>query len=740
MIKLNNISKIFNKRSVNKNQVLNNISCTLPEKGLIAIFGKSGSGKTTLLNILGGLAKPDSGSIEINNKKYHKISDKLRNKEMGFIFQNYYLEKNYKITEIIENQMLIAGITDKKIITEETNKALELVNMARFKNKTADSLSGGQQQRVAIARAIAKQANIILADEPTGNLDSTNTEIVMEILKEISKTKLVVLVTHELSLIEKYADHYIELVDGKITHNIDEQVASEEALTNQAKVGKPTKAGRLFTFKRIFKHLRFASEERFYSLSNIIKQIFIIAFALFLNFFAMQAFEINNSQIKDKAINPNAIYTDLKSYPEIRKLAPDLYQEINFFETNFRDGSFKLKVFDVVEELSLKYIPEAIPNNLEQNNLVQGKLPNDNEILISSGLLKALINKTTIKNLKNNKLANLINFNNNYQVSGVINNNEPKVYFNKAAYLNFLNIYHELSFNDTKELFFKDNFKAKNYLASIKEASDELALDEGILEISRNALYKMLTDSLDADIIVEKVNLELKKAPKLIQVNDSKLYIKKIVITKEPLKSDLNLVISKEVLKNIFVYLKPNINNLENNNQKYNDFYFEIITNNKEALANYFNQNLINQIDVKAMYKERHLEERNNALLAIQIYLIGIVIMFLIYYFFAKAESIKNNKEYAIYRAIGINKTNLLFKELVSSAINNLITFSSLYLISLAFISSYYLINNINILILLLISIGLYLISTLILLFISIIPYLFVIYLMPADILAKYDI
>lgn len=200
MIRIENVGKVFNSRSRNRNEVLKGVSFELPEKGLVAIYGKSGSGKTTLLNIIGGLDKQDKGKIYIDGENVAGKVDKIRNAKIGFIFQNYYLERGYTIAEIMRNAMHIAGFKDEAEIERRSEEVLTLVDMERFKNKQGDALSGGQKQRVAIARALIKGADIILADEPTGNLDAENTMKVMDILKEISRTKLVVIVTHEITL------------------------------------------------------------------------------------------------------------------------------------------------------------------------------------------------------------------------------------------------------------------------------------------------------------------------------------------------------------------------------------------------------------------------------------------------------------------------------------------------------------------------------------------------------------
>lgn len=174
-----------------------------------------------MLNIIGGLDRQDKGKIYIDGENVAGKVDKIRNAKIGFIFQNYYLERGYTIAEIMRNAMHIAGFKDEGEIERRSEQVLTLVDMERFKNKQGDALSGGQKQRVAIARALIKGADVILADEPTGNLDAENTMKVMDILKEISKTRLVVVVTHEITLIKKYADSYIKLVDGRLDENTD---------------------------------------------------------------------------------------------------------------------------------------------------------------------------------------------------------------------------------------------------------------------------------------------------------------------------------------------------------------------------------------------------------------------------------------------------------------------------------------------------------------------------------------
>lgn len=215
-IKISKADKYYNKGKGNEIHVMNGIDLELPQSGMIAIFGKSGCGKTTLLNAIGGLDRTDSGSIEIFGNNIKKNTDVIRNKYIGYIFQNYNLNLNQTVYENVADALLLCGMEDDDEIYGRVVSALENVGMDKYKKRMPDTLSGGQQQRVAIARAIVKGPSIILADEPTGNLDETNTVMVMDILKEISKTRLVLLVTHEENLVDFYCDKVIELIDGRI--------------------------------------------------------------------------------------------------------------------------------------------------------------------------------------------------------------------------------------------------------------------------------------------------------------------------------------------------------------------------------------------------------------------------------------------------------------------------------------------------------------------------------------------
>ncbi|XMB87177.1 ATP-binding cassette domain-containing protein [Mycoplasmatota bacterium WC44] len=223
MIKLNNVNKYFNKGKRNENHVVNNINLELPETGLVIILGKSGSGKTTLLNIISGTDDFNKGTLTIDNKVIEKyksrIWDTIRNKDIGYVFQNYNLFNNLTVYGNIEFVLKLSGVREKDEIKKRVDYLLESVGLENYHNRLVSSLSGGQAQRVALVRALAKNPKIIVADEPTGNLDSKNTIDIMNILKVVSKKKLVLMVSHDISLAEYYADRIISIQDGLIVND-----------------------------------------------------------------------------------------------------------------------------------------------------------------------------------------------------------------------------------------------------------------------------------------------------------------------------------------------------------------------------------------------------------------------------------------------------------------------------------------------------------------------------------------
>ena len=220
MIVLKEIEKIYLTKNSPQVVALKNINLTFESKGMVFITGKSGCGKSTLLNILGALDSCTSGSMIIENKNINEFTEKeldnYRNSYVGFVFQEFHVLNAYNV---YDNIRLAKELQQEKISEKELDAYLEKVSLTNLGKRKMNELSGGQKQRVAILRALIKNPRIILADEPTGNLDKINSEQIFGILKEISQEKLVIIVTHDLEAAQKYADRIIELKDGEIINN-----------------------------------------------------------------------------------------------------------------------------------------------------------------------------------------------------------------------------------------------------------------------------------------------------------------------------------------------------------------------------------------------------------------------------------------------------------------------------------------------------------------------------------------
>ena len=242
MLQLKNITK--NYLSGNSEvKALKGIDIEFRESEFVSILGPSGCGKTTLLNIIGGLDRYTSGDLIINGKSTKEFKDKdwdtYRNHFVGFIFQSYNLIPHQTVLSNVELALTISGV-GKEERKKRAIEALKMVGLADQLNKKPNQMSGGQMQRVAIARALVNNPDILLADEPTGALDSVTSEQIMEILKEISKDKLIIMVTHNPDLAKKYSSRIIKLLDGKVTDDTNPYNATQEDI-EKSKISKNKK-------------------------------------------------------------------------------------------------------------------------------------------------------------------------------------------------------------------------------------------------------------------------------------------------------------------------------------------------------------------------------------------------------------------------------------------------------------------------------------------------------------------
>lgn len=242
MLELKNLTKVYKTKGGAQVRALDDVSLLFEEKGMVFLLGKSGSGKSTLLNLCGGLDNPDSGEIIIKGKSSKNFSqsdfDSYRNTFVGFVFQEYNILNEFTVEDNIALALELQGKNKNK---KEVQNILAQVEMESFAKRKPNTLSGGQKQRIAIARALVKNPEIIMADEPTGALDSNTGKQVFDTLKKLSEQKLVIVVSHDREFAEIYGDRIIELKDGKVISDVTKtKIAATPSSDNISFIGEDT--------------------------------------------------------------------------------------------------------------------------------------------------------------------------------------------------------------------------------------------------------------------------------------------------------------------------------------------------------------------------------------------------------------------------------------------------------------------------------------------------------------------
>ena len=361
-------------------QALKGINIEFRESEFVSILGQSGGGKTTLLNIIGGLDRYTSGDVIINGKSTKDFKDRdwdaYRNYSIGFVFQNYNLIPHQTVLSNVELALTLSG-TSKKERKERAIKALEDVGLKEQIYKKPNQLSGGQMQRVAIARALVNNPDIILADEPTGALDTKTSVQVMEILKEISKTKLVIMVTHNPDLAEKYSTRIIRILDGKITDDSN-PYKNEKKETYDKKEVKRTSM-RFFTALNLSLNNLMTKKGRTI-LTSFAGSIGIIGIALIL---ALST-GIQNyiSKVEEDTLSSYPITIDESTIDTAAMIESMMNEEATVTEKESNKIYSKNTMTKMISILS---------NKLENNNLTELKKyleQEDNEIVKNSNAIK----------------------------------------------------------------------------------------------------------------------------------------------------------------------------------------------------------------------------------------------------------------------------------------------------------------------------------------------------------------
>jgi len=232
MLQLKNVSKIYSTKGGENVFALHDVSVTFAETGLVFLLGKSGSGKSTLLNIAGGLDEPTYGEVVVMGKSSNDFSgsdfDSYRNTYVGFVFQEYNVLNEFNVEDNVALALELQGKTKN---AEEIKRILDEVELGDYAKRKPNTLSGGQKQRIAIARALVKNPQIIMADEPTGALDSATGKQVFDTLKRLSETRLVLVVSHDREFAEQYGDRIIELKDGRIISDVSKQSVEADSVS-----------------------------------------------------------------------------------------------------------------------------------------------------------------------------------------------------------------------------------------------------------------------------------------------------------------------------------------------------------------------------------------------------------------------------------------------------------------------------------------------------------------------------
>ena len=260
MLEIRGVDKVYKTGGINR-KVLKNVRLNFRSNEFVAILGPSGSGKTTLLNIIGGLDQYSNGDLIINEKstkKYHvKVWDSYRNHRIGFVLQRYNLIPHQTVLSNVRLALTLSGVSKKESI-KRAKKTLKDVGLEEHIHKLPSQLSGGQMQRVAIARALINDPDIVLADEPTGALDSETSVQIMKLLKKVAENKLVIMVTHNPELANNYATRIITIKDGKVTGDTNEydgKIKTDLGLIETGKRSKKTRMSYLTAFSLSLKNL-----------------------------------------------------------------------------------------------------------------------------------------------------------------------------------------------------------------------------------------------------------------------------------------------------------------------------------------------------------------------------------------------------------------------------------------------------------------------------------------------------
>lgn len=398
MIELVNVTKTYKAKKTKDTLGLDNVSFKIPSTGLYFITGESGSGKSTLLNVLGGLDKIDSGHIKVDNIEVSSLSKKdlvkYRNTCVGFIFQDYNLFLEYNVYDNVKLALELSNQSNLNKVDE----VLKAVGLEELKLRKINELSGGQRQRVAIARALVKNPDIILADEPTGNLDSATSRQIMLLLKAISTKKCVIVVTHDKAIANEFGSGLITMQDGKVINDTIVMLKNDTKDINLHSADFKSKYALKFTLNNIkMKPLKFV-------LTTILTAFSLVCVCLmftfvFFNKYAFSLEKLTNENVTKVALERSYCRLDYGTFLDCEPL---YYEET---DENLKLGSPAYMVYELdlslgSKEPSVVEIPDKEAFSIVEIkddkllNLLVGRLPlTDNEIVIDKNIAYTILNQ-----------------------------------------------------------------------------------------------------------------------------------------------------------------------------------------------------------------------------------------------------------------------------------------------------------------------------------------------------------
>ena len=524
MLELKNVSKSYQTGKFTQ-KALNNFSLKFRRSEFVSILGQSGSGKSTLLNIIAGIDRYDKGDLIINNQSTKNYKEKdwnaYRNNCIGFIFQNYNLINHISVLENVELGMTLSGLKSK----EKRKRALNVIKKVGLEehiNKKPNQLSGGQMQRVAIARALANNPDIILADEPTGALDSKTSIPIMNLIKEISKDKLVIMVTHNKELAENYSTRIVKLKDGKLISDSN-QVTEKEIDNNKIRIRKTSMKFQT-ALKLSFNNIK--TKKGRTAITSFASSIGIIGIALILslsNGFKIKIDEFEKDSLSNAPIIISEQVMDANVVKEkeskiTRQKYPKgklVYSIDNTMEKMIHKNTITKNYINYIEKINKDDIA-SISYERTTNMILINKDSNNNFNLIST----ENISNWTMLPTKPDKNTNGI-IENTYDVlAGTINENEPGLILQVDSKNQiYKSIIQQLGLNE-KTLSFQDILNKE--IKIIKNDDYYKNINGNFIPITDyEKLYNDSTDTVKVQAIIRG-----KKGKEVITSNPGILYTK----------------------------------------------------------------------------------------------------------------------------------------------------------------------------------------------------------------------